>query len=782
VNTILGNQIANAGSDGTAPALLKALVVLVHPCGQVLPDIASKVYPAMFDESNPNTWAAAHKACSKGKSTVVGKVVGPVTICPEGNSNDLIKVWREVEKELLANYKDDSDAYKYKILIQPDAWQDSIGSGLVGGPVSWVRAKYYDKASMHLHEVGHNMYLHHAGNFDGTSEYGDGSSAMGACCSKRCYHFIHAWQLGWSEVAHTLQNANIPTNDVLDVDIKSMVSHDDNGVTLPHESGGSNKYVFSYRGSTGFDADLHSDYKDQIYVHKYPEMTKKDSAHVSHLLDTLAPGETKLIGGSGYKLTWHATVAGVAKVRFCMARFNTEPCGQGSGVTVAPTPSGPNPSPAPSPVPTHTSWTSYFSDEEVGGEISSQAMIGLGCKGKYCDNVRTGHSPTIRVNLDQAQWQVSTNDVDDLTCEGNSAISRLKCQGSYCARIMVECAPVMGGQLVRTAMGAGEKEVPVALHAEETYTCPAGTVITSIRCGGTSCAKKRVSCTKFQKTSCKSSETCSALGLTCSVDGCGTSCGTCRSSDFSNIAGATLTSTCLGGSGRCVAMGVFSDWFSRSKDMATTGLATTGVGCQGRYCDEVRLHLLGVKVDTTQLAYSDWISDNTGAKWPWNSETFDQVAECPMGQVITRIECRGRYCDDLKLECATPLSWKVDSIGRPWHGADWFSEEGAGSQDCPTGFAMVGLECQKSKSWCLSKCGDYCDNKKIRCRQITPSNVGTANMGIAGNQEIARAMVPAKSCDETCRGTDMFKMSIAGSAIAPSAFFALTLSTFVCLA
>merc|ERR1712228_749493 len=97
------------------------------------------------------------------------------------------------------------------------------------------------------------------------------------------------------------------------------------------------------------------------------------------------------------------------------------------------------------------------------------------------------------------------------------------------------------------------------------------------------------------------------------------------------------------------------------------------------------------------------------------------VADCPAGKVVTRIECRGKHCDDVRLECATPTSWEVDLLGTPWHGPDWFSEEDDAMQECPVGFGMVGMEYQESKAWvisgCFSNCGDYCDNKKIRCRQ-----------------------------------------------------------------
>jgi len=279
------------------------------------------------------------------------------------------------------------------------------------------------------------------------------------------------------------------------------------------------------------------------------------------------------------------------------------------------------------------------------------------------------------------------------------------------------------------------------------------------------------------------------LGIECGTDGCGSDCGTCGGLERPGM--TPLATTCLLGSGRCIAgadetSSIKSDWFSKDSDMPTTGLATTGMGCKGRYCDQARLHLLGIMVAYGYLDYSGWISDNTGKRYAWNEETVDQVADCPKGQVITRIECRGRYCDDLRLECAAPVSWVVDPLGKPWVGKNWFSEEGSARQDCPTGFAMVGLECQVGKTLfedgCITNCHDYCDNKKIRCRQITPSAVGYANLGTAEADEVAAATAPSVWCDSQCKLRQATMQAIVSYAVAPRTSCVFTLSMLFWLA
>jgi hypothetical protein len=68
-----------------------------------------------------------------------------------------------------------------------------------------------------MHEIGHNLYLNHAGSFQpaqaGGSQYiayKDDSGAMGHCCSTRCFNAPHSYQLGWSKAVDSLDKENFP--------------------------------------------------------------------------------------------------------------------------------------------------------------------------------------------------------------------------------------------------------------------------------------------------------------------------------------------------------------------------------------------------------------------------------------------------------------------------------------------------------------------------------------------------------------------------------------------
>ena len=58
-----------------------------------------------------------------------------------------------------------------------------------------------------MHEIGHNLFLNHAG-IRGDRGYGDYSGTMGFCCDTRCYSTPHSYQLGWAGPVATLHAGN----------------------------------------------------------------------------------------------------------------------------------------------------------------------------------------------------------------------------------------------------------------------------------------------------------------------------------------------------------------------------------------------------------------------------------------------------------------------------------------------------------------------------------------------------------------------------------------------
>ncbi|KAG2437883.1 hypothetical protein HXX76_005500 [Chlamydomonas incerta] len=80
----------------------------------------------------------------------------------------------------------------------------------VGVGYAWVSGSYARSLLSYLHELGHNLWLGHAGV--GSCDDCDWSCAMGMCCRTRCFNGPHAWQLGWSvpPPSHVLSAATLP--------------------------------------------------------------------------------------------------------------------------------------------------------------------------------------------------------------------------------------------------------------------------------------------------------------------------------------------------------------------------------------------------------------------------------------------------------------------------------------------------------------------------------------------------------------------------------------------
>ncbi|CAK0845675.1 unnamed protein product [Prorocentrum cordatum] len=220
---------------------------------------------------------------------------------------------------------------------------------------------------------------------------------------------------------------------------------------------------------------------------------------------------------------------------------------------------------------------------------------------------------------------------------------------------------------------------------------------------------------------------CVSQGLVCGDDGCGGSCGQCSSPEY-----------CVNSTGQCGGAYLQSAWGSSEAAIPDGNLTATGLSCKGDYCTSVKLTLLGIVTDATTVEYSAWLSDNLGAKYVWNEgeEAGGHVADCPEDKVVSNIECQGKYCDNIRMHCATPLQYVVDVAAVPWH-SDWFSEE-EGRMDCPEDYAITGIECRQHEGFfCLTNCGDYCDDKRIRCSAIKPAAVGRAAIGILPYSQLA---------------------------------------------
>jgi len=245
---------------------------------------------------------------------------------------------------------------------------EPIGSGtlgtLFGNGISWVKDSYSKWPAMHLHEIGHNLNLHHAGL--GDNEYADKSSAMGYCCAPRCYHFVHSWQLGFASYKaeidiSTLEAASTSTS----VSLPELGRTKECGLKMTRGDG--KTLVVSYRGRGGFDSLLSrgpdggfglSRWSNSVHVHLWPGSKKTDHIQTDLVLEA-KPGDTMAIPDTSLKLTFKFRSDNAAEVLLCkndnqMGNAAASECTADTTTPTQPPPTPRTTSTTPAPTPTTT--------------------------------------------------------------------------------------------------------------------------------------------------------------------------------------------------------------------------------------------------------------------------------------------------------------------------------------------------------------------------------------------------------------------------------------------
>lgn len=124
-----------------------------------------------------------------------------------------------------------------------------------------------------------------------------------------------------------------------------------------------------------------------------------------------------------------------------------------------------------------------------------------------------------------------------------------------------------------------------------------------------------------------------------------------------------------------------------------------GIKCFGHYCDNKQLISVqrgGQTAVQFTNYFTNWFSDE-------GSQNF---GACPQNQVLVEIQCRGHYCDEMRLHCAAMASgYRV--VRSDIRTVRYFSEE-QGEGRCPDGYYIYRVACQ----------GMFCDNIELRCARV----------------------------------------------------------------
>jgi hypothetical protein len=150
------------------------------------------------------------KTCSKDKAHVEPVVVPFIVqlpCTPTSRSCD-VSSWADYADSMMRQQNIQVDTFPYRIYVLPDnvgcTWGGLgyIGPSCVPNCRVWIAGSVARRPAVYVHELGHNLGLNHATY--GGNEYGDASSAMGACCFLGCYNSAQTDFLHWTSPKHTV--------------------------------------------------------------------------------------------------------------------------------------------------------------------------------------------------------------------------------------------------------------------------------------------------------------------------------------------------------------------------------------------------------------------------------------------------------------------------------------------------------------------------------------------------------------------------------------------------
>ena len=224
----------------------------------------------------------------------------------------------------------DLTRYRHRVLVMPRGFMYEAGCGWTGlgtlGPVDkgpdglqyvssmvWIQGESSSSVMAYMHELGHNLYLHHANDSKGC-EYCDYSSLMGGCCALRCFNAPNNWQLGWGQPLAVLNSATWPQHSWLYFDLPAQHTTDAhiiwiqpdwtpdgrrevstgvaNGVATTGPASFPVSYYISYRIDSGrYDTDMPDMYLYATSIYFFDGATQTSVRRTRHV-QAVFTGET----------------------------------------------------------------------------------------------------------------------------------------------------------------------------------------------------------------------------------------------------------------------------------------------------------------------------------------------------------------------------------------------------------------------------------------------------------------------------------------------------------
>ncbi|KAF8055403.1 Abcb6 [Scenedesmus sp. PABB004] len=285
---------------------MKALVMQLQVCGEGPATTPENLTAALF-EGQPGSpaqtvegmlrscsYSAAEFSLALGSRVVAAVVPIPCTgKTPWGAAYDSAACpfteWSDVANEYVRTVLGiEWSEYKYKVYVVPPgdlcAWGGMGWVGCRDDCRAWVSGDLWQFPTTWLHELGHNLYLNHAGSFQAPPgggapayvAYKDDSGAMGHCCSTRCFNAPHSFQLGWSRPIDVLTKDSLPPGEWRSFTLPPRAGPGAAAANLLRvrgdwagEASGHNLFL-EYRRGADYDGGLLGSVRDKVTLYSTP--------------------------------------------------------------------------------------------------------------------------------------------------------------------------------------------------------------------------------------------------------------------------------------------------------------------------------------------------------------------------------------------------------------------------------------------------------------------------------------------------------------------------------
>lgn len=237
----------------------KAIVILANFANKPLACSGNQVQNLMFGATA--SVDAIYKETSFNQLAFAGDMVGPINLT-QTSSNCNYTAWGDEAARIATAQGIDLGSYNRHVFVfpQPDNC-GFAGVGTVGGNPSKTWIVSCDWLTAYVHEIGHNLTMLHSST--PTSEYADGSCFMGNPFAAPKLNAPHRVQMGWADAAQVQTLSGTGGSFALE----SLGSSAGLQV-IKVPNGGHDTYI-SFRTAVGTDANLRSEYRNQLSIHTW---------------------------------------------------------------------------------------------------------------------------------------------------------------------------------------------------------------------------------------------------------------------------------------------------------------------------------------------------------------------------------------------------------------------------------------------------------------------------------------------------------------------------------